>query len=299
MPGIIPAIAYLLFIKPGGTTYESLAVDQTLKDGETLPMANDIEVIHSPGHCAGHIALRLRQEGVLIAGDICSNIMGLSYSVLNEDRALARGSIVRVAAYPFERAVFGHGKLLNKRATKDEREPKNKPHMFSMSWGGGYEKIESSGDVAMLRPGGLVGMGNDVIGKSEGSGSRGWVFKVNSMTLSPNCERIALNMWMVPHDEAAKKEWASTMKKLRAPSISWTTAVRCDAERHKALHLLEKQLKVRQERREGHIRQKPLHRLLMAQPRSHRGEPVRHARGHGHNREHRQGAWGRFRGSYT
>jgi len=67
-PGIIPAIAYLIFIKPGGTTYESLAVDQTLKDGETLPMANDIEVIHSPGHCAGHIVLLLRQEGILIAG---------------------------------------------------------------------------------------------------------------------------------------------------------------------------------------------------------------------------------------
>ena len=52
-----------------------LPVDQTLKDGETLPMANDIEVIHSPGHCAGHIALLLRQEGVytslrcLFAGD--------------------------------------------------------------------------------------------------------------------------------------------------------------------------------------------------------------------------------------
>jgi glyoxylase-like metal-dependent hydrolase (beta-lactamase superfamily II) len=117
-PGIIPAIAYLLFIKPGGTTYESLAVDQTLNDGETLPMGNDIEVIHSPGHCAGHIVLLLRQEGVLIAGDICSNIMGLSYSVLNEGRALARESILRVAAYPFERAVFGHGKLLNKRANQ-------------------------------------------------------------------------------------------------------------------------------------------------------------------------------------
>jgi len=37
-----------------------------------------------------------------MAGDICSNIMGLSYSVLNEDWALARGSILRVAAYPFE-----------------------------------------------------------------------------------------------------------------------------------------------------------------------------------------------------
>ena len=117
-PGIIPAFAYRFFIKPGGTTYESFAVDQTLKDGETLPMAKDVEVIHSPGHCAGHIALLLRQEGILIAGDICSNIMGLSYSVLNEDRALARKSILRVAAYPFERAAFGHGRLLDKRANQ-------------------------------------------------------------------------------------------------------------------------------------------------------------------------------------
>jgi glyoxylase-like metal-dependent hydrolase (beta-lactamase superfamily II) len=117
-PGMIPAIAYLLFIKPGGTRYESFAVDQTLKDGETLPMANDIEIIHSPGHCAGHIALLLRQEGILIAGDICSNIMGLAYSVLNEDRTLARESLLRVAAHPFERAVFGHGKPLDKRANQ-------------------------------------------------------------------------------------------------------------------------------------------------------------------------------------
>jgi glyoxylase-like metal-dependent hydrolase (beta-lactamase superfamily II) len=121
-PGIIPAIAYLLFIKPGGTTYEALAVDQTLKDGETLPMANDIEGIHSPGHCAGHIALLLRQDGVLIAGDICSNIMGLSYSVLNEDISLARQTILRVADYPFERAVFGHGKPLDKRANQQLKE---------------------------------------------------------------------------------------------------------------------------------------------------------------------------------
>lgn len=81
-------------------------------------MANDVEVIHSPGHCAGRIALLLRREGILMAGDICSNIMGLSYSVLNEDGAMARKSIVRVAAYPFERAVFGHGKPLDNRANQ-------------------------------------------------------------------------------------------------------------------------------------------------------------------------------------
>ena len=121
-PGFIPAIAYLFFIKPGGTTYESFPVDQVLKDGEVLPMAGGIEVIHSPGHCAGHVALLLRQDGVLIAGDICSNIMGLSYSVLNEDISLARQTILRVATYPFERSVFGHGKPLDKRANQQLKE---------------------------------------------------------------------------------------------------------------------------------------------------------------------------------
>jgi glyoxylase-like metal-dependent hydrolase (beta-lactamase superfamily II) len=121
-PGLIPKLIHLLFIKPGGTTYKPFSVDQTLEDGERLRMAPDVEVIHSPGHCAGHVALLLRHEGVLIAGDICSNVMGLGYSILNEDRALARKSILRVADYPFERAVFGHGKPLDERANKLLRE---------------------------------------------------------------------------------------------------------------------------------------------------------------------------------
>lgn len=117
-PGVVPWLIYQIFIKPGGSTYEPFAVDQMLQDGERLPMAPDVEVIHSPGHCAGHVALLLRNEGVLIAGDICSNVMGLGYSILNEDLALARQSVLRVAEYPFDRAVFGHGKPLDKRANQ-------------------------------------------------------------------------------------------------------------------------------------------------------------------------------------
>lgn len=117
-PGLIPALLNLIFIKPGGTKYEALAVDQELRDGETLPMARDVQVIHTPGHSAGHVALLLQQEGVLIAGDICSNVLGLGYSILNEDRALARQSILRAAAYPFEQAVFGHGNALTARANQ-------------------------------------------------------------------------------------------------------------------------------------------------------------------------------------
>jgi hypothetical protein len=44
--------------------------------------------------------------------------MGLSYSTINEDRALARESILKVADFPFEQAVFGHGNPLKKRANE-------------------------------------------------------------------------------------------------------------------------------------------------------------------------------------
>jgi glyoxylase-like metal-dependent hydrolase (beta-lactamase superfamily II) len=117
-PGIIPKLVYRLVIKPGGTKYESFPIEKTIGDGEILPFANDIEVIHSPGHCAGHVSFLLPQDGILIAGDICSNVMGLSYSTINEDRSLARKSILKVAEFPFEQAVFGHGNPLKKRANQ-------------------------------------------------------------------------------------------------------------------------------------------------------------------------------------
>lgn len=58
------------------------------------------------------------QDGILIAGDICSNVMGLSYSTINEHRSLARESILKAADFPFEQAVFGHGNPLKKRANQ-------------------------------------------------------------------------------------------------------------------------------------------------------------------------------------
>jgi glyoxylase-like metal-dependent hydrolase (beta-lactamase superfamily II) len=115
-PGIIPKLVYRFVIKPGGTTYESFPIEKTIEDGEILPFANEIQVIHTPGHSAGHVSFLLPGEGILIAGDICANVMGLSYSTINEDRALARESILKAAEFPFDEAVFGHGNPLKKRA---------------------------------------------------------------------------------------------------------------------------------------------------------------------------------------
>ena len=44
-------------------------IQQTVEDGEVLPMAGGIEVVHTPGHTPGHIALFLRQGSVMVAGD--------------------------------------------------------------------------------------------------------------------------------------------------------------------------------------------------------------------------------------
>jgi len=120
--GLVPALIYQFFIKNAGATYEPVPIDQLLQHGELLPLAGGIEVIHTPGHSSGHMALLLRQEGVLVAADLCSHVMGLSYSTVNEDIALAQQSILRVVDYPFERAVFGHGNPLDRQANQQLRD---------------------------------------------------------------------------------------------------------------------------------------------------------------------------------
>jgi len=120
-PGLIPALVYQFFIKNGATSYQPVAIDQPLQHGELLPLVGGIEIIHTPGHSAGHIALLLGQEGVLVAADLCAHVLGLGFSTVNEDLAEARQSILRVADYPFEQAVFGHGNPLGKQANSQLR----------------------------------------------------------------------------------------------------------------------------------------------------------------------------------
>lgn len=87
-----------------------------------IPIAGGILVIHTPGHCAGHIALLIKNEGVLIAGDICASAAGLGISTVNENPDLSIKSILKAAAFGFDKAVFGHGSLLKGSANKKIKE---------------------------------------------------------------------------------------------------------------------------------------------------------------------------------
>lgn len=50
-------------------TVEPVSPDRLIQDGDTLPVCGGIQVLHTPGHTAGHCALLSNSLGVIAAGD--------------------------------------------------------------------------------------------------------------------------------------------------------------------------------------------------------------------------------------
>jgi glyoxylase-like metal-dependent hydrolase (beta-lactamase superfamily II) len=105
---------------------DSIAVEHEVEDGETLPFAG-LQVVFTPGHTAGHLALLLpRDGGVLFIGDSATDYAGrLSYGPIYEDVAAGEASLHRLAGLRFEVAAFSHGRPILAHA--DERFRKRWP----------------------------------------------------------------------------------------------------------------------------------------------------------------------------
>ena len=108
-PGLLRQVMCRLFFRPD-ERLEPVAIDQPLIDGEILPIAGGIEVIHTPGHCAGHVALLWRPGRMLFAGDACTNLIGLGDPVGFENLDEGHASQRKLASLSFDAAGFGHGK---------------------------------------------------------------------------------------------------------------------------------------------------------------------------------------------
>jgi glyoxylase-like metal-dependent hydrolase (beta-lactamase superfamily II) len=95
----------------GGDVKESGSVDRRFEPGETLPLHGGMETLAAHGHTAGHVALFLPGERVLIAGDALNNRAGLAGSSPEHtaDASRARESVTALAALQPESIVFGHG----------------------------------------------------------------------------------------------------------------------------------------------------------------------------------------------
>jgi glyoxylase-like metal-dependent hydrolase (beta-lactamase superfamily II) len=75
-PGVVSWLVWRLFMRPILRRYprvEPTPVDHHLSDGQVLPIAGGLRVVHAPGHCTGQVALLWASHGgVLLAADAAS-----------------------------------------------------------------------------------------------------------------------------------------------------------------------------------------------------------------------------------
>ncbi len=116
-PGLVAGLMFRLFVDLKATV-EPTKIDVEMHDGEVLPFAGGLRVIHVPGHCAGQVALLWTEGRTLFAGDACANMMGLGTPIAYEDRAEGERSQRKLAGFDFETACFGHGRAIQHGAAK-------------------------------------------------------------------------------------------------------------------------------------------------------------------------------------
>lgn len=94
-----------------GPKQYSLTVNRTLHDGDVLPFAGGLHVVHAPGHTPGHIAIHAPARRLLFAGDAMMNVGGLRQpiAIASHDMQQARASIQRLAELDYDIMLPGHG----------------------------------------------------------------------------------------------------------------------------------------------------------------------------------------------
>jgi len=100
-----------LFNRMPGGGFPSTDVAVELSDGEILDIAGGLEVVHTPGHSPGHMALLHRLTETLITGDSIFNVRGLRWSprALCTDFAMTKTTATRLAERDYKIAAFTHG----------------------------------------------------------------------------------------------------------------------------------------------------------------------------------------------
>jgi len=73
------------------------------------PIAGGIEIIHTPGHCAGQVALLWHPGRMLFGGDVSMNLIGVGDPVGFENLMEGHASQRKLASLSFDAVGFGHG----------------------------------------------------------------------------------------------------------------------------------------------------------------------------------------------
>ncbi|KQZ87704.1 MBL fold metallo-hydrolase [Phycicoccus sp. Root563] len=104
-----------LMDRMGGGGFAPLTVGETFTDGQVVPFAGGIEVVHTPGHSPGHAAYLHRASGVLITGDSIFNVRGLRWPIkaFCTNFAMTTRTAHRLSELEYTTAAFTHGPHLS------------------------------------------------------------------------------------------------------------------------------------------------------------------------------------------
>jgi glyoxylase-like metal-dependent hydrolase (beta-lactamase superfamily II) len=92
-------------------TFPAVPVVEELADGQVLPVAGGLRVVHTPGHSPGHCSFLHEESGVLVTGDALFNVLGVRWPVraFCTDVRMTRQTAHRLAELDYGVAAFTHG----------------------------------------------------------------------------------------------------------------------------------------------------------------------------------------------
>ncbi len=107
----------------GTKAFEPVEVGEELSDGQLLPVAGGLRVVHTPGHTPGHVSLLHEPDGLLITGDAVFNVLRLRWPVkaLCSDIRLTQRTADRLGELDYAVAAFTHGPHLERNAREQVR----------------------------------------------------------------------------------------------------------------------------------------------------------------------------------
>ena len=91
--------------------FEAPPLGASFTDGQVLPVAGGLRVVHTPGHSPGHVSLLHQPSGLLITGDAIFNVRGLRWPIraFCTNFALTTRTARRLGELDYSVAAFTHG----------------------------------------------------------------------------------------------------------------------------------------------------------------------------------------------
>jgi glyoxylase-like metal-dependent hydrolase (beta-lactamase superfamily II) len=107
-----------LMLRMPNRRFTPLEIARPLVDGDLLPVAGGLRVLHTPGHSPGHVSLLHEPTKVLITGDALMNLLGVRWppKAFCSNFRMTQQTAHVLGELDYQVAAFTHGPEITDRA---------------------------------------------------------------------------------------------------------------------------------------------------------------------------------------